>query len=177
METLSLPFGATLGIERPPTELRHAERLFRRALDVNPGLTEARIRQGNVLGLLGRHKDAVKELERALSEAADDTLLSYYASMFLGREADALGDAVNARASYQKALGLYNRAQSPRVALSALAKRVGNHDESRDIIDLLLSRSRGGADDPWWRYSQEAGRFAESLMTAARKTFTARRPR
>ena len=52
-------------------------------------------------------------------------LLLYYGNMFLGAEADALGLTDEARQAYERAGELYPLAQSPRLALSALAARSG----------------------------------------------------
>ncbi len=173
VDTLDLPYGVTLDIGSPRAELRRAERMFRRSLDLNPRLTEARIRLGNVLGLLGRHEDSVKEIEGALAElGGGDTLLTYFARMFPGREAEALDDARKARSSYEEAVRLYPRAQSPLVALSYLAGRDVADAAAREITDHLLQTGGETADDPWWSYSREAGRFADALMAEARETFT-----
>ncbi len=42
---------------------------YRRALELAPGDTEARVRLGHSLGALGRLEQAEVELERALAEA------------------------------------------------------------------------------------------------------------
>lgn len=171
VDTVDLPYGMKLGIESPRDELRGAERLFRRALEKDPRMTEARIRRGNVLGLLGRHEEAVKELEQALDSVGEDPLLTYYARMFLGRSADALGDVNKAHASYERAALLYPRAQSPTVALDRLGRLAGG-SSPQDALDRAIRSGRADAnDDPWWRYASNAGRSSDTLIAEARERF------
>ncbi len=179
IDSLNLPYGATIAVQSPRVELRHAVRLFERALDASGTLTEARVRLGHVLGLLGRHQDAVRSLERAVAETetAGNTLLTFYARMFLGRGAEALGDLQKARSSYEEAARIAPLAQSPLVASSALATRAGDTARALDTVERLMSTAWSGDDDPWWRYSQEAGRSADAWLADARQAFTgARRP-
>ena len=95
--TARLPTGLSYPVESERDELRLAETLFRRSLDVDPARAETHVRLGRVLGLLDRHADAVKEL-RAAADA--EPLVEYYRALFLGRELDATGALEQARASY-----------------------------------------------------------------------------
>ncbi len=82
----------TLGVETEGSELRRSEQLYKRALEADPALVEARIRLGRVLGLRGRHEEAVAQLQQGLS--ATETLLQYHAHLFLAAELDALGNGL-----------------------------------------------------------------------------------
>ena len=106
--TLPRELNGTIGSER--SELRQAETFFRRALATTPNFAEARIRLGRVLGLQGRHAEAVDQLRAA---PPTDPLLAYYAAMFLGAEVEALGRSAEARGWYERAAALYPSAQSP----------------------------------------------------------------
>ena len=53
-----LPTGVTLDVGSDRVELREAEGLFRRALEIKPDYAEARLRYGRVLGGLGKHAEA-----------------------------------------------------------------------------------------------------------------------
>jgi Tetratricopeptide repeat len=149
-------------------ELRRAERLFREALERDPGRSEARIRLGRVLGQRGRHQDALAEL-RPATMATRNRLLLYYANVFLGAEADALGLTEEARQAYERASDLYPLAQSPRLAISALASRAGDRSGALAAIDSVLSRDEPQrADDPWWSYYISQTRDLEGVLIALR---------
>lgn len=150
-------------VRSAPRELRSAESRLRRVLILDPELVEARIRLGRVLALLDRPGDALRELNVAAS-GTSDPLLGYYAKLFIGRAAEALGDWSRARNTYEEAATLYPRAQSPRLALSQLAQLTGG-ETVRPINDVLtLPPADRGQDDPWWTYHTAAGRDADVML-------------
>ena len=109
IKNAKLPGDVTLNVQSAAAELRRAEGLYRRALEINPKMSEARIRLGRVLGQRGRHEEAATALRQAGSEVTEPVLQVPYAALFLGGEADALGNEVEARASYERAAALYPR--------------------------------------------------------------------
>lgn len=134
-------------------ELGRAERFFRDALSHDADHLEARVRRGNTLGRLGRHDEAIAELRRAITDGADGELL-YLAHLFLGREEEAMRNLPAARQSYAQAARLWPTAQTPRLALSFLARRIGDRAEAQRELEALarlpvVERRR---DDPWWKY-------------------------
>lgn len=140
--------------DSPDRERREAETLFRQALRLDPALSEARIRLARVLGLQGRHAEAVTELQRALS-AEPRPLLRYYALGLLGREQQTLGRRDSARTAYEQASALYPAAQSPRLGLSQLARDAGDHVQAIAQLDVLREPAASAAQsDPWWSYSR-----------------------
>jgi tetratricopeptide (TPR) repeat protein len=154
-------------------ELGKAERLFRQSLEQNPKQVEARIRLGRVLGRRGRHQDAIVELRRATMET-QNRLLQYYGQMFLGAEAAALDLADEARRAYQRASELYPNAQSPHLAMSALAARMGNRAEALSAIEPVVTADDPLiSDDPWWSYYTSQARdlvgIVDALHEAIRK--------
>jgi tetratricopeptide (TPR) repeat protein len=169
VRSMQLPWGATHGIESERSELREAEELFRRATDADPALLEARVRRGRVLQLLGRHEQAVRELERAVSALAaagpdpDAELLRYYAEMFLGAAAEATGRHEASQAAYGRAASAFPGASAPQLALSQLALQADDRVAALDAARLAL-RPRAGQDrdDPWWRYHLVQGRRVDS---------------
>jgi tetratricopeptide (TPR) repeat protein len=167
-----LPRDVTLSVQSAAAELRRAEGLYRRTLEINPKMSEARIRLGRVLGQRGRHEEAATELRQAGSEVAEP-VLQYYAALFLAAEADALGNEVEARASYERAAALYPQAQSPLLGLSRLAMQSGNRDAARDVIQRMLKLSSDGdeAADPWWSYESIPARNTEMLLAKLHQTF------
>jgi tetratricopeptide (TPR) repeat protein len=145
-------------------ELNEAERLFRRVLQIDPAHVEARLHLGRVLGRMGRHELAAREL-REVARATVNPLTLYFARLFLGAEALALGDADEARDAYQGAAALYPHAQSPRLALSALAARAGDHVEALRLMGPALDPTiTPGNPDPWWLYQTTQGRFTDLLL-------------
>jgi tetratricopeptide (TPR) repeat protein len=158
-------------------ELREAEGLFRRVLEIKPDYAEARLRYGRVLGGLGKHAEAAAELRRALAGLADRQML-YLAELFLGGEEEALGNRDSARLAYQQAADLFPLAQSPLVALSQLARRSNDRAGAlREIARLFAFEDddRGAQDDPWWWYYVVQARDAEELLQAMEQPYRAER--
>lgn len=144
-------------------ELARAEDLLRQALRRNPGHTEARLRLGNVLGLRGRHAEAVRELQRAVADAGENRLLAFYARLLHGRELEASGRTADARAAYQQAIRLFPAAQTPRIAVSQLLRASGDADAAAAMLERLVDAE---ADDPWWEYYAAAGRPFMGMVQA-----------
>jgi VWFA-related protein len=165
--------GTRHGIESEKSELRKAEKLFRRALTAEPALVEARIRLGRVLHLLGQPEDAARELRQAVATllsgdgsaaSPDSRLLLYLAEMFYGAAAEELGQRARAQASYARAAELYPDAPSPRLALSQLALHDNDQAAALDAVQRAMQPPPGGRDrdDPWWRYHAIQGRDASA---------------
>jgi tetratricopeptide (TPR) repeat protein len=161
-----LPRGIRVAVRSEGAELRAAESEYRRALDLDPGLTEARLRRGRVLARQGKHGDAVVEL-RAVLGFTGEPLLEYYARLFLGAEEETLGRLDHARQLYDEAAKIYPLAQSPRLASSQLAHRRGERAAARRMLDDALGpQSQRESDDPWWMYQASAGRQADEWREA-----------
>jgi cytochrome c-type biogenesis protein CcmH/NrfG len=170
--TARLPSGLSNPIEGERDELRRAEGLFRRSLAADPARAETHVRLGRVLGLLGRHADAVKELSAA---AGDEPLVEYYRALFLGRELDATGAGEQARRSYHRAAELFPRAQAPYIALSEAAMRTGDRVTARSAMQVVWQLSAGSPedDDPLWEYHFAAGRSGQALLDTINVMFPA----
>lgn len=172
-----LPTGVTLDVLSDRSELRQAETLFRRVLEIKPDHAEARLHFGRVLALLGRHAEAAVELRRAVGELTEAQLL-YYGALFLGAEEEALGNRDAARAAYERAVELASNAQSPLLALSQLARRSGDRPAALHAMDRLFAlpvNDRNEHDDPWWRYYMAQARDADDLLEAMRQPFLSER--
>jgi tetratricopeptide (TPR) repeat protein len=135
------------------SELVKAERFFRDVLAIGPAHLEARVRYGRVLDNLGRHAQAAEQLRRAIAEGAADELL-YLAQLFLGRAEEAAGHPDAAQSAFERASELYPNAQSPRLALSQLARRAGNRPAAQRELQALaaLPGDERRREDPWWFY-------------------------
>ena len=132
-------------------------------------MVEARIRLGRVLGLRGRHEEAVAQLQQGLS--ATEPLLQDDAHLFLAAELDALGKWEDARRSYQRAAALYPTAQSPLLGLSRVASQLGDREAAREAIGRVLKLPADEEDrvDPWWSYefAPHDGRCADRRSARA----------
>lgn len=158
-------------------ELGRAEKLYRESLERDPNRSEARIRLGRILNRRGRYDDAIVELRRA-TMTTKNRLLLYYGNLFLGDAANALGLSEEARRAYQRAGELFELAQSPRLAISAMAARVGDRPGALAAIDKVLGGDEPvRADDPWWSYYTSQTRDLEGVWTALRLAVTAERAR
>jgi tetratricopeptide (TPR) repeat protein len=143
----------TAAVSNARGELVRAERFFRDSLVHRPGHIEARLRHGRVLDDLGRHEEAVSELRRAIADGASGPFL-YLAHLFLGRAEEALGRDAAAREAFERASALYPNAQSPRLALSQIARRAGNRAAAQRELQAIakLPDDDRRREDPWWVY-------------------------
>jgi tetratricopeptide (TPR) repeat protein len=134
-------------------ELVKAERFFRASLAQRPDDLEARVRHGHVLDALGRHEEGAEELRRVIVAGASDHLL-YLAQLFLGRAREALGHDAAARTAFERASALFPNAQSPRLALSQIARRAGNRAAAQRELHAIaaLPDDERRREDPWWLY-------------------------
>jgi len=110
-----LPTGIVVEIRGEGAELRAAETFLRRAVQLNPGLVEARVRLGHVLLARGRAQEAANELRAAVA-ADSEPLLQYYGRMFLGAADEALGHFTEARESCRRAPPPSFPARNPRIS-------------------------------------------------------------
>jgi tetratricopeptide (TPR) repeat protein len=166
------PAGTVFAVASDRAELRQAEGFYRRALAADSSLPELHLRFGHVLLLLEHEADAARELRIAL-EVEDDPLLRYYGELFLGAAEQRLGHADAAREAYGEAGALYPNAQSPHLALSALARRLGDRATALKEMQIVfgLQHADEGPDDPWWTYYKSQARNADDLLNALWRPF------
>jgi hypothetical protein len=168
MRTAKLPSGVSFLVGSDTAELRTAETFLRRAVAADATHVEARLRLARVIGQLGRHQDAASEL-RTVTGSTEDSLLLYYAHLFLGREEEALGHGEEARTAYARAAALYPAAQSPRLALSQLAWHAHNREAALQALEPPVDAV--GDDDPWFSYRFMQGRTVDERLAALRQPF------
>ena len=169
LESAALPTGTRFVIGSPEQELRRAEASLRRALGLEPGFLEARLRLGRVLEQLGQHGQAAAELGRVAGNTGDKLLL-YYARLFLGSAEEALGHADEARKCYEGATALYPGALSARLALAQVVRQSGDQSSAVRIVQEALKNPDAGgisASDPWLQYHYAPGRHAGALFEQA----------
>jgi len=111
--------GADRSFQIPPAEKTNteAERLFRLSVSANPSLIEARVRLARLLEIRGRFDKAAAQLKPAL-DATPQGVVAFYARLFAGRAAQALGKLDEAAEHYRAALALFPDAQSALLASS-----------------------------------------------------------
>jgi hypothetical protein len=168
MRSMKGPRDVKFDIQDEGGELRLAERLYKRALERNPQLIEARIRLGRVLGLRGRHEDAVAQLRQA--QTIEEPILRFYVHLFLGGEFEALGNGVEARQSYERAQAVAPTAQSPLLGLSRLAEEAGDRAVARELVTRVLALPPSELDraDPWWVYEIVQARAVDEMVADLR---------
>jgi Flp pilus assembly protein TadD len=167
-----LPPGYSLDVPKEPAALRDAEAFFRRTLAQNPRHLEARLRLGHVLLARGRPQDAASEL-RQIVAPADEPDLRYFTAMFLGAAEEGSSRFDEARAAYENAAALFPGAQSPLLALSALATRRGDRSSALKHIQRLfdLPAVLRQPNDPWWQYRVSQARNVDALFAAMYEPF------
>jgi len=149
-------------------EREQAEALFRQALDLDPALHEARVRLGRVVGRRARHEEGVTELGKALASPLP-AQWEYYARLFLGQTQHTLGRRDGARAAFERAAALYPRAQSPRLAMSQLAREAGDLPAAIAALAVLtLPANTMARWDPWTEYTSAHAPDVDELLTTLR---------
>jgi tetratricopeptide (TPR) repeat protein len=163
--TAVLPTGYYVDIASDSAALRDAEGFFRRALALNPSHEQARLHLGHVLVLRGRPQEAVTLLRQATFDESDRNR-RYFAALFLGAAEEGIGRFDEARDRYIEASAVVPLAQSPYIALSALAARRGDRATALKQIGRVfeLPVVPGDAADPWWAYYADNARDADELL-------------
>ena len=153
-----------LGVTSPPGHWHSAETYFRRALSVQPGYLEVRVRLGRVLSLQGKHAEAITEFDRVDQESSSPSL-KYLANLFRGDAERSLDHADRARTNYQAAVALYDRSQAARIALGHLLREAGDRDGALRAIEPALAAPapRAADDDPFWDYLRCDGPYLDQL--------------
>jgi tetratricopeptide (TPR) repeat protein len=153
----------------PPAKITNAEaeRLFRRALVLDPTLVEARVRLGRLLDVRGAHTEALTELRSAL-EANQPKIIAFYAHLFAGRASSNAGNVRDASSHYRDGLSLYPNAQSALLGLSQTALLASDVAAALAPLQRLGPKSTPPEADPWSQYHLAAGRDATELMQALR---------
>jgi tetratricopeptide (TPR) repeat protein len=169
VQATRLPGNVRFDVSSARTHLRVAEQLFRRALEIQPRMAEARVRLAHVRSAQGEHEEAAALLTEAVA-LATEPVVAYYAQLFVGETAVAQGHDEVARIAFGRAAELFPAAQTPRLALSRLAR---SGADGAGAIAALTPLFTLGADpatrhDPWWDFHRGEGRYAETLFAALR---------
>jgi hypothetical protein len=154
-----------------------AERGFRRTLDIDASVVEARVRLARLLTLQKKYGEAASELKKAFGDdlLRRDAVLAYYAHLFAARASQGLGQLDDAAAHLKQALALFPDAQSGLMAQSQLALLRLDADGALAAMRALgaLPRDPERRQDPWWLYDTGPGRQTELYMADMRSRLAA----
>lgn len=142
-----------------------AELRYRRALELDKTIVEARIRLGRLVTLRARYTDALKELDAAIAAKPAPVLL-FYANLFAGRAARGAGQSERAAVYFTRALELYPDAQSALLGASQVALVRADLAGALARVQRLETAMQSHPYDPWWDYHLGAGRQHEVLLRA-----------
>jgi tetratricopeptide (TPR) repeat protein len=172
LRAMPVPTGMRSDISSERTELHQAESFFRRAIAASPAMSEAHLRYGRVLFRLERYGEAISELHKALASIDDDDQ-RYYGELFLGAAETARRNIDAARGAYGRAAKLRPQAQSPRIGLSELARRLGDRGGAFRELQVVFDQPAIEAEltDPWWKYYVVQARNADDLLETLRRPF------
>jgi tetratricopeptide (TPR) repeat protein len=174
MESIAPPPGRQrVAVESVKSHLDAAAACFRRALQLDSGLAEARVRLAHVTALLDDHEEAVRQLRQGVT--AVDPFVAYYGSMLLAGEEELLDHRNEARTWCERAAKLYPGAQSPLLALGHLALRFGDREGALAAAESIARLPQEAPDrfDPWGVYYVSGGRHGEAMLEAWRQALVA----
>jgi tetratricopeptide (TPR) repeat protein len=170
-----LPGKLKMESEPRSSHLGRAERFLRRAIELAPTMVEARVRLAHVRLERGDADGAARLLEDILRDPPSDETVAYFAHLFLGHAYRTLEQFESGRAAFARAAALFPRAQSPRLALSELERRL-SRSAARTALEPLfaLDATRSDDDDPWWVFHEGEGRQTETLFADLDRMLTER---
>ena len=94
----------------------------------------------------------------------------YLAELFLGREEETLGRRDDAKRRHtNKRLTCYPSAQSPRLALSRLARHTGDRAGAQQLAAQSRSGVRRDPSDPWWEFYESHKEDADAWWQRMRQ--------
>lgn len=173
--------GLDMGIQPIEVSNRAAEGFYRRAVERDPRLFEARVRLARLLTLRSKYAEALDVITEAPPGTAPDATAEYYAHLFAARAERGLGRLDNAASRIRLARDLFPDAQSALMAASHIAMLRADEVAAEEPMGhlALLPHKRDAEDDPWWMYETFTGRYASALITAMWKDtgFSPRAPR
>ena len=149
----------------PHATLGEAEAHYEAALRSDPKLDEARLRLAHVRLLKGRAADALLELERVATGAAQPRQ-RYLARLFAGYARQRLGDVAGAAAAYRACVTHGPRAQTALLALGRSLDQLGDPLGAQDAF--ARASALGAPFDPWWSYGAGQPERFDDLVSELR---------
>ena len=161
-ELSAFPDGFTLAALPVLDPARQAERSFRAAAQLEPGLAEARLRLGRVLARAGELDEAESEFSAAV-EASTDGPLTALARVFWGTVRDTRGDLVGAVSQYEAALAADGQCEMAAFALAEALYRRGDRRRAGQALSSTLGGPGATEVGPWHDYHVGSGRWKAYL--------------
>ncbi len=128
--------------------LKEAKQALQKALELEPGLDEARLRLGRVTSLMGDDDEALKMLDTVRAPMAPKFV--YLARLFEAEICERRGNLARAEAAYERALGAYPGGQSARVALARVTFMLGRRSQAKaSLLEWAREPSAPPQRDPW----------------------------
>jgi hypothetical protein len=140
-----------------------------RALSADEAVgAEAAIRAAFIWHRLGNQARALEAVDRGLA-ASRDPVVSYWGQLVRGRVLAATNRLADSTAAYRQAAALVPGAQTPAVALAALALVDGDRDGAEHWASTARTGTGGDARDPWWLYWFGDVRMLDALVASMRE--------
>jgi tetratricopeptide (TPR) repeat protein len=138
---------------RVTNNLNEAAKYLARAIAVDAGQHEARLRLARVEMLRGKREDSERLLAQVAAEG-QDRALRYLVALFSARLRDTEGAHEAALGLYRQAAQLFPSAQTARMGLAQALERKGAVDEAREALGSLPPPPKKDEvpQDPWWVY-------------------------
>jgi Flp pilus assembly protein TadD len=125
---------------------------YRRASELMPGLTEARLRRAHVEILRGEDRSAAEQLTKLLADiGTSDARIGYLAQLFLARVHGRHERFDAAEGALRAALRFVPSGQSAQIDLIGTALRRGRGTEAGSLTDAMFTPA-AAVNDPWWSY-------------------------
>ncbi len=157
----------------PAEHLAAAQRALQAALEIEPTLSEARLRLARVVWWRGDLVQAQAELRQIAVTQPGDAGTAFLAQLFLGRVEEDAGQLARALAAYEAAVALRPDCQSARLALSHTRLRLGDPAAARRELETALRSGRSRSrPDPFWLYLTPPAGAAEDELAGLRRELT-----
>jgi tetratricopeptide (TPR) repeat protein len=144
-------------------QLDGAARWLRQSVERAPSNPDAQLHLGRVLMLRGEDAAALSALTSIQPSAPPAT--RYLASLFIGAVHERKGALDAALDAYRLATEILPRSQVAHIALSEVLQSAGQGDQSRAVLEAMLSRSQEQVD-PWWFYFFETKSAVNARIAA-----------
>jgi hypothetical protein len=164
-DTAAATRSAISGIPREEQTNAEAERLYRRALEIDSTYLEARVRLARLLDHRGQRDEAAAQIARVL-EARPAGVVGYYALIIAGRVAAGQGRYDDALRHNGEAAALYPGAQAALLGASHAALMTADVPAALAWVEPLGAEGRDTEADPWLDYQLGAGREVNDLLAA-----------
>jgi hypothetical protein len=150
----------------PEVTLARAAAHYEHALVSDPRFDEARLRLARVRLLAGRVDEALPELARVATTAAEPRQ-RYLAALFMGHAREKRGDPAGAATAFRACLAEGLRTQTAFLALGRSLDSLGDTAGAQEA--LAAAGALGAPFDPWWSYGSGQPERIDALLSRLRE--------